>query len=250
MTNQWLRLWHDMPTDPKWRTISRISGQRIGDVIAVYTFALVSASENRMKRGVTQCNAEDVATALDIKTGDVEAIFSAMQGRVLDGDWLLGWEKRQPKREDNSSGRVKAHRERNAMKRGVTQCNAPDKDTDKEDIDDDDARAKPSTVQEIFAWCEEKLNSPIAYHSSPVAAWMEWGADFEKDIRPTVERHLKTGKPPPRSLAWLDEGIAKSIKQRSKGMPDVTIPFDKTAAIKAYNDEVDKQLEEMYADAK
>ncbi|EOP2197647.1 hypothetical protein QSF09_003200, partial [Escherichia coli] len=26
MANAWLRLWHDMPNDPKWRTISRVSG--------------------------------------------------------------------------------------------------------------------------------------------------------------------------------------------------------------------------------
>ncbi|ENU2244993.1 hypothetical protein ACWNUG_005487, partial [Escherichia coli] len=23
MANAWLRLWHDMPNDPKWRTIAR-----------------------------------------------------------------------------------------------------------------------------------------------------------------------------------------------------------------------------------
>ncbi|ENW8560590.1 hypothetical protein ACR6SH_005434, partial [Escherichia coli] len=25
MANAWLRLWHDMPNDPKWRTIARVS---------------------------------------------------------------------------------------------------------------------------------------------------------------------------------------------------------------------------------
>ncbi|ENT9428360.1 hypothetical protein QSD88_RS19685, partial [Escherichia coli] len=24
MANAWLRLWHDMPNDPKWRTIARV----------------------------------------------------------------------------------------------------------------------------------------------------------------------------------------------------------------------------------
>ncbi|WP_252355071.1 hypothetical protein, partial [Escherichia coli] len=27
MANAWLRLWHDMPNDPKWRTQNRVAGQ-------------------------------------------------------------------------------------------------------------------------------------------------------------------------------------------------------------------------------
>lgn len=131
MSNLWLRLWHDMPNDPKWRTIAKISGQKISDVIAVYIHVLVSASMNQ-ERGVTQCNAEDITSALDLTIECVEAIFKAMQGRVLDGNYVSGWETRQPKREDNSKARVEAHRERNAEKRSVTQCNSRiDKEEDK-----------------------------------------------------------------------------------------------------------------------
>ncbi|EEV0545208.1 phage replisome organizer, partial [Escherichia coli] len=46
MANAWLRLWHDMPNDPKWRTIARVSGQPIATVMAVYIHLLVSASRN------------------------------------------------------------------------------------------------------------------------------------------------------------------------------------------------------------
>jgi hypothetical protein len=111
MANQWLRLWHDMPTDPKWRTISRVSGQRIGDVIAVFNHLLVCAS-NATERGRTQSfNCEDVASALDLETQDVVSIIDAMQNRVLEGDYLKGWEKRQVAREDGSAERSKAWRE-------------------------------------------------------------------------------------------------------------------------------------------
>lgn len=111
MANQWLRLWHDMPTDPKWRTISKASGQRIGDVMAVYVHMLVTAS-NATERGRTQSfNCEDVASALDIETEQVAAIVDAMQGRVLDGDMVRGWEKRQVAREDGAAERAKAWRE-------------------------------------------------------------------------------------------------------------------------------------------
>ncbi|HAF1587689.1 TPA: phage replisome organizer, partial [Salmonella enterica] len=46
MANSWVRLWHDMPNDPKWRTISRISGQPVSLVQATYIHLLVSASRN------------------------------------------------------------------------------------------------------------------------------------------------------------------------------------------------------------
>ena len=135
MANSWLRLWHDMPTDPKWRTISRVSGQRIGDVIAVFTHMLVCAS-NATERGRTQSfNCEDVASALDLDTEQVAAIIDAMQSRVLDGDRLKGWEIRQVAREDGSAERAKAWREaKKALTSVITNATerkqTPDKDTD------------------------------------------------------------------------------------------------------------------------
>jgi len=150
MANQWLRLWHDMPTDPKWRTISKVSGQRIGDVIAVFTHMLVCAS-NATERGRTQSfNCEDVASALDIDTEQVSSIVDAMQSRVLDGDTLKGWEIRQVFREDGGAERAKAWRE--AKKASIkTQPNAtvrkrtPDKDTDKKEANASVARTSLPT---------------------------------------------------------------------------------------------------------
>lgn len=140
MANQWLRLWHDMPNDPKWRTIARVSKQPISAVLAVYVHLLVIAS-NATERGRTQnvCS-EDLASALDLDTEQVDAIMSAMQGRVLDGDMVSGWAKRQVEREDGSAERAK--RWRQAQKEAKqTQANASereqtpdtDKDTDKEE---------------------------------------------------------------------------------------------------------------------
>ncbi|WFC66364.1 hypothetical protein EUC41_08550 [Achromobacter denitrificans] len=142
MANQWLRLWHDLPNDPKWRTIARVSKQRIGDVIAVYLHVLVDASSNETERGRTQSVCvEDVATALDMENDQVEAILAAMQGRVMEGEQVSGWSKRQPAREDGSAERAKAWRERKKQQaeRERTQPNAQerqdkDKEEDKEEI--------------------------------------------------------------------------------------------------------------------
>lgn len=95
----WLRLWHDMPNDPKWRTIARVSGQPIALVQAMYLHLLVDASVN-VTRGHVTVTKEDIASALDVTDDQIEAVFAAMQGRVIDGDKLTGWEGRQPKRED------------------------------------------------------------------------------------------------------------------------------------------------------
>lgn len=141
MANQWLRLWHDMPNDPKWRTIAKASGQSIGDVISVFLHILVDASANASERGKTQSiNAEDIASALDIDSAAVLAIIGAMEGRVIEGNAVLGWEKRQPQKEDGAAERARAWREEQKRKkeeeeRNRTQPNAqerPDKDTDKE----------------------------------------------------------------------------------------------------------------------
>jgi hypothetical protein len=162
MANQWLRLWHDMPTDPKWRTIARVSGQPLALVLAVYTHMLVDASRN-VTRGHVDVTIEDLASALDVTDGDIDAVLQAMQGRVLDVDRLTGWEKRQPKREDygDASGsgaktasqrkkeqreREKAARESTSEPENVTHCHAmsrnvttdKDKDKDKDKEEDTD----------------------------------------------------------------------------------------------------------------
>ena len=89
MANQWLRLWHDMPTDPKWRTIARVSGEPIGIVQAVYLHLLVDASRN-VTRGHATVTQEDLSSALDVTEAAIASILNAMQGRVLDEMRLLG----------------------------------------------------------------------------------------------------------------------------------------------------------------
>ena len=112
MANPWFRLWVDLPNDPKFRTIAKISEQSISSVIAVYIHMLCCAS-NATERGRTQgwCD-EDIATALDLDIEQIIKIRDSMQNRLLEGDYLTGWNKRQPKREDGSAERAQADRER------------------------------------------------------------------------------------------------------------------------------------------
>ena len=134
--SQWVRLWEDMPDDPKWRVVAKRCGRPLHQVIAVFTRMLVNASKASVRGTLEGWDDEDEAIALDMEEDEVSSIRNAMQGKVLDGLALSGWEKRQPKREDHSSDRVKAFRERQSeLKRDETQRNAPEKrreDTDTE----------------------------------------------------------------------------------------------------------------------
>lgn len=148
MSNSWLRLWHEMPNDPKWRTIARVSGESISLVQAIYIHMLVDASRN-VTRGHVTVVTEDIASALDVTDEQVDSVLYAMQGRVLDGDKISGWSRRQPKNEDvgnqetgskSATQRQRECRERkranaensvcHEMSRDVTTDKDKDKDTE------------------------------------------------------------------------------------------------------------------------
>ncbi len=173
MANQWFRLWHDMPNDPKWRTIARASGQPISLVIATYISLLSSASQN-VTRGHANVTLEDIASQLDVTESEIKSIFDAMQGRVLDGFIVTGWAKRQPKKEDagdDETGaksavvrkREQREREKLAKENGGKVAGheksrkvTTDKDKDK----DKDKEIKTSIVELFDFWrvtlCHEK----------------------------------------------------------------------------------------------
>lgn len=94
----------------------------------------------------------------------------------------------------------------------------------KEVIIDDYSAPAPvkNNVEEIYDWLMNLFQPGIPIPSAPVSAWLTWGADFELDIKPQARRYAaKHPNKPPNSLQWLDEDIAKSIKQRNKPMPEV-----------------------------
>lgn len=119
----WLRWHHGTSKDPKWRVISRRAGVSIVTTVSVWTTIVENASESS-DRGVLQgWDPEDVAAQFDIEPEQVRTVFEAMQGKVLSGNRLTGWEKRNPKREredDDSTERVRQYRERLRKHGGTT----------------------------------------------------------------------------------------------------------------------------------
>lgn len=193
----WLRLWHEMPTDPKWRVVARRSRQSIGNVIAVFNFMLVNASENEAERGTLRnFSHEDVAAALDIEDQDVADIRAAMQGKVLDGDRLLNWEKRQPKREDNSTERVREFRKRNE-----TQRNAPEKS--REDTDNTPPSPPPGGFDEFWNIYPEKSKQQAAERAFEVAITKASLSEIISGVRRYIAAKPK-GQAWKGAAGWLD----------------------------------------------
>lgn len=181
MANQWLRLWHEMPNDPKWRTIARTSGEPIGLVISVYVHLLVDASRN-VTRGHATVTQEDLASALDVTDSAITSVLSAMQGRVLDGMRLLGWETRQPKREDAGDGESgpktaaqrkaeQRERERAAInKSDVTQCHDESRNvtTDKDKEEDKENKEKPMSSGDDARPCPAEALVDLYHECMPM----------------------------------------------------------------------------------
>lgn len=122
----WFRLHHGTPQDPKWIVVARRAHVPVGAVLAVWMAMLDAASRAATRGTLEGWDHEDVAAMLGYETEQVQAVYDAMQGKTLDGDRVMAWDKRQPKREreDDSAARVRAHRERNAAPAPVTPCNA------------------------------------------------------------------------------------------------------------------------------
>lgn len=176
----WFRLWGDMATDPKWRTIARASRQSISEVIAVAIHMMTHASNAPVRGYIDGFEDEDVATALDIDTDAVTAIRDAMQGRFLQGDQLMGWDKRQPKREDSSAERVAEYRQRQRAA-GVTRGNAGKRTvTPEENREDGEENKDPSPPPDGGGSPPRKTRPPECPHQAII--------DLYHDILPMCPR--------------------------------------------------------------
>ena len=136
----WLRWYHGSVTDPKFIIVARLAKTTPANVIATWACLLETASQASKRGDVTRCNAEVTAVTLGLLQGEIEAIFNAMRAKgLIENGHLTAWTSRQPKREDNSRERVRAHRERKAH---VTQRNAPVTQCNIEEREEKDKKEK------------------------------------------------------------------------------------------------------------
>lgn len=239
----WVRLWIDMPTDPKFRVIAKKAGRPLAEVISVFVTMMTNAgananerNEQRNERGeLANWSDEDVAAALDMEAEHVEAIRSAMQGKTLEGNKLKGWEKRQPKREDNSAERSKSWRERkrthpNAEKRPDTDSEA---DSDSDTASAVSAAALPEVSDlKILSDRLHKVAGPCLASQAiaPGLAsmmvpqmWIDQGCDIDRDIVPAVQLVVLKGKKNVKTWDYFTNAVAEAKAKRTAGIPTVEV---------------------------
>jgi hypothetical protein len=118
----WFRTYHDMVTDPKWRTVAKRAGQPVHKVVCIWVAMLTYASKAKVRGTLEGWDHEDIAVAFDMEVEEVASIYQAMQGKTLDGNRLTGWDERQPKRErDDETATERKRRQRDREKDGVTE---------------------------------------------------------------------------------------------------------------------------------
>jgi hypothetical protein len=207
--SQWVRLWEDMPTDPKWRVVARRAGRPLAEVLAVFVFMLTNASKAQERGTLANWNDEDVGAAIDVDAEHVAAIRDAMQGKTLDGDKLTGWERRQPKREDGAAERAKEWRKSNR-----TQPNATERPkTPREDTDTDTEKKETAAAVSLAAAAEKSEIEEIANALEDATGWRLPGVPMIRDL-------VSAGNSLMDRVVPLAKESAASWRRLNKGKPE------------------------------
>src|SRR5690348_4819733 len=126
----WFRSHHGAPTDPKWVTIAKRSETQPVVSCALWWALMDYASQHEDRGSIAGFDTETIAVFFGVDEAVILRVLEAMREKgLITDDRLTAWEKRQPVREDNSTERVRAFRQRkategNTTKRKVTQRNA------------------------------------------------------------------------------------------------------------------------------
>lgn len=236
----WCRLWSDFPTDPKWRVVSLRSGRPTCEVLAVFTYMLTVATNADPRGTLEGWDSEDVAMALDMETEHVDAIYEAMQGKVLNGDAIANWGKRQPKREDpNATDRKRKQRDTgdqeggHAMSRNVTGV------CDKHNASHDDPFNEPNKANEKVKRKRSKNNEEgnvtqchgrgeeRRRETTPHKGDSEVDKDYPSEFEDCWKAYPKRHRPSNKKAAWR----AWSARVRDGHEPGTIL-----AGVKAYHE--------------
>lgn len=133
----WLRWHHGSVTDPKFQLVAKRAQTTLPNVLAVWAYVLEQASAADVRGCFDTIDAESVDCLFGFEDGVTQSILMEMEEReLIDSYQVLSWEKRQPKREDESAAeRKRRQRERehdlqisgcvtNEASRNVTQSHA------------------------------------------------------------------------------------------------------------------------------
>lgn len=243
---KWLRLYNDTITDPKWRVVAAESGQPLTAVLAVWMSMLINASDADERGTLQGWDDRFAGAALDMRGDAVRSIREAMQGVVLDGLRLTGWDKRQ-RNSDDINARVKRHRTKakdtppgggstngTGQRRNVTKAERnvtptlqtvtvtekpldlsylPSLSTTLTKKDDDDAGAHARKIAHRVAELAKLDAKKIRV--GMVEAWLAAGCDPEQDIYPAVRYCRERAPDPIGSFRYFDAEVRRFHAHRT-----------------------------------
>jgi hypothetical protein len=101
----WFRWHHGSVSDPKFQLVAKKAGASVAEAIAVWACLLEAASQSEQRGQPGEPDFEAIDCALGMDDGKARAIYERMAERslVAEDGRIAAWDKRQPKREDDSA---------------------------------------------------------------------------------------------------------------------------------------------------
>jgi hypothetical protein len=193
---KWFRLYHDTVNDPKWRLVALDSGQPLTAVLAVWMSMLIHASDSSERGTLEGWDDRIAGAAIDLRGDAVSAIRQAMQGLVLDGLRLTGWEKRQ-RISDNIAERVKRHRN-NAKKPDPGGGSGNGLDSDGHTVSRDRNGTAPLQTEDVTLHSDNVTHFPLRAQTPDTEGSVASATGADAPSEPSLKTELFG-----RCLVWL-----------------------------------------------
>ena len=243
----WYKASSHMTIDPKLALIAARAKCYRHEVIALWSHLMERSNQVDQDGYLGSLDFEVIDHLLEFTGGRAQKIYQAMEDKLIKDGIVINWRKFQI--DSTAAERKRAQREREKEKavakevvtesRGVTPCHSDIRDchdvTPEEsrveeiriDVDDVDDNAP----DKIYDWLLQYFGGRFVYQPQSIKNWLVAGADFRLYITSVAEAYFKVKGEPPRSLSWLDDKIAASIRIRNNPLNTK----EKNGAIKQYN---------------
>lgn len=220
---EWWRSYHGAPTDIKWLSIAKRSGVAPGIVSAIAWALLDHASQSDDRGLISDFDIEAYSAFSGFDDEQVASVINAMEAKGIIADGRLAkWDKRQPRREDDSAERVREHRARKRQPDTPPPADVSAQNSDPIEPKPQSApRQSPHEITDQAKRISREVaiisghdpdNDHVWLGSKPapcvcVQGWLNRG--FVEDVILESVRAQMTRKtgPPPHTIAYFEPGI-------------------------------------------
>lgn len=222
---EWWRSYHGAPTDIKWLSIAKRSGVAPGIVSAIAWALLDHASQSDDRGLISDFDIEAYSAFSGFDDEQVASVINAMEAKGIIADGRLAkWDKRQPRREDDSAERVREYRARKRQPDAPPPVDVSAQNSESiEPTPEPPRRQSPHEITDQAKRISREItiisgrdpdmpDDPRWFGSNPcpsvcVQGWLNRG--FVEDIILESVRAQMTRKtgPPPGTITYFEAGI-------------------------------------------